>query len=129
MTDPVSDLIIRIKNAALAHKTEVAVPYSKMRYAIVAILEKEGYVSQVRQEPDGTHTQLVCALKYVGRDPLITNVKVLSTPGRRLYAGANAIPTTLGGYGVTIISTNKGVMGDKQARQLGVGGELLCQVW
>lgn len=129
MIDPVSDLIIRIKNAVLARKDEVRVPHSKMKQAVADILATEGYVTAVTTEPAPVGKDLVITLKYVGKQSLVTDVRRLSKPGRRLYAPAAQIPKTLGGYGITIVSTNKGVMTDKEARKQNVGGELLCQIW
>lgn len=129
MTDPISDLIIRIKNALMAGHGQVVLPHSKVKKAIADILAQEGYVAAVTVDETKDHAQLVIELKYVGKVPAITGVKRLSKPGRRLYAGTSNLPKTLGGYGITIISTNKGVMTDNQARQQNVGGELICQVW
>ena len=128
-TDPIADIIIRIKNAHMARHDKVTVPYSKMKKAIVDILLKEGYVSAVEVEEGKPFSNLVVALKYVGKLPAINDVKRLSKPGRRLYAPVNKLPRALGGYGITIISTSKGVMTDKEARKANLGGELLCQVW
>ncbi len=129
MIDPVSDLIIRIKNAVLARKNEVRLPHSKMKQAVAEILATEGYVTSVATEPAAVGKELVIVLKYVGKQSIVTDVRRLSKPGRRLYAPATQIPRTLGGYGITIVSTNKGVLSDKEARKLNVGGELLCQIW
>jgi len=129
MTDPIADMIIRIKNALLAHHDEVTMPYSNLKQAIGQILQKEGYVGEVEIKKDGPFSTLVLKLKYSGKMPTITDVRRLSKPGRRLYAPANKIPRTLGGYGITIVSTSKGVVTDKEARKQNIGGELLCQIW
>lgn len=129
MTDPISNFITSIKNALLARKESVVVPYSKLKEAVAKILVNEGYVSEVKIDESGSFKQIVLTLKYVGRMPAVTDVRRLSKPGRRLYAPANQIPKTLGGYGITIVSTNKGIITDKEARKLRVGGELLCQIW
>jgi small subunit ribosomal protein S8 len=129
MTDPIADMIIRIKNALLAHHAEVVIPHSNMKHAIGQILHKEGYVADVAIKNEGPQPSLILKLKYSGKVPTITDVRRLSKPGRRLYASAHKIPRTLGGYGITIISTSKGVITDKEARQQNVGGELLCQIW
>lgn len=129
MIDPVSDLIIRIKNAVLARKIEVRLPHSKMKQAVAEVLAAEGYVTAVATEPAPVGKELVITLKYVGKQSFVTDVRRLSKPGRRLYSPATQIPKTLGGYGITIVSTNKGVMTDKEARKQNVGGELLCQIW
>ncbi len=129
MTDPIADMIIRIKNALLARHNEVAIPHSNMKKAIGQILEKEGYVAGMEIRQGSVQSELVLKLKYSGKIPAITDVRRLSKPGRRLYASAKQIPRTLGGYGITIVSTSKGVVTDKEARQQNIGGELLCQIW
>lgn len=128
MTDPIADMIIRIKNALAARHQDVEIPYSKMKQAIATILESEGYVAGVEVKKDG-FPNLVVKLKYVNRVPAITDVRRLSKPGRRLYASSNQIPRALGGYGITLVSTSAGVMTDAEARKKNVGGELLCQIW
>lgn len=129
MTDPISDLIIQIKNAVLARKESIGVPHSKMKEAIAGILKKEGYISEVTTDEATGFKKLVITLKYIGKNPAVTDVRRLSKPGRRLYVPANDIPKSLGGYGITILSTNRGVVTDSEARKLNVGGELLCQIW
>lgn len=129
MTDPIADFIIRIKNAFMANKREVSVPYSKMKKSIADILEEEDYIESVEVVEGKPFARIKMRLRYVGRMPAVTEVKRLSKPGRRLYSAVNDIPRSLGGYGITIVSTNKGVMTDAQARKQNVGGELLCQIW
>lgn len=129
MTDPIADFIIRIKNAFLAKRHEVLVPYSNMKHSLAEILVKEGYLDSVEVDDSGTFKQLVLQLKYVKDLPSVTDVKRLSKPGCRLYSTAADIPRALGGYGITIVSTSRGIMTDKQAKKQNVGGELLCQVW
>lgn len=129
MTDPISDLLIRLKNAARAGHEEVRLPYSKMKAQIASILLEEGYLTAVEKVEGEPLATLQIGLKYVGRTPAMSDVKLLSKPGRRLYTSVKDIPRTLGGYGVTIVSTNKGVLSDKSARQQNVGGELICQIW
>jgi small subunit ribosomal protein S8 len=129
MTDPIADMIIRIKNALLARHSQVIIPNSKIKHSIAQILEREGYITGMELTEEKPQGNLVITLKYTGKTPVITDVKRLSTPGRRVYAPADQIPKALGGYGITIISTSKGVITDKQARQQNVGGELLCQIW
>lgn len=129
MTDPISDLLIRLKNAARAGHEVVEMPYSKMRAQIATILMEEGYLTTV-EKVDGTPlATLKVGIKYVGRSSAMSDVKLLSKPGRRLYTSVKDIPRTLGGYGVTIVSTNKGILSDRSARKQNVGGELICQVW
>lgn len=129
MTDPVGDFIIRIKNAVMARHDSVRVNHSKLNQALAEILKTEGYISDVSVDETTRFPELVLNLRYVGRQPAVTDVRRLSKPGRRLYSPSKTIPRSLGGYGITIISTNKGVMTDSQARKLNVGGELLCQIW
>ncbi len=129
MTDPIADFIIRIKNAHMARKTVVEAPFSRMKKSIADILVSEGYISSFEVKEEKPFNKLVVTLKYIGRQPAINDVKRLSKPGRRVYSPAGTVPKTLGGYGLTIISTSKGVMTDTDARKANVGGELLCQVW
>ncbi len=129
MTDPIADMIIRIKNALLARHSEVVIPHSKLKQAIAKILEQEGYVEKVDLQQQAPQSNLVIKLKYVNKTPAITDVRRLSSPGRRLYSGSAKVPRALGGYGITIISTSKGVMTDKEARKQNAGGELICQIW
>lgn len=129
ITDPIADIIIRIKNAHMARHTVVEVPFSKIKKSIADILVAEGYLADVTVKEGKPFNVLVLTLKYIGRLPVINDVKRLSKPGRRLYAPAKQLPRTLGGYGITILSTSKGVMTDKKARKENIGGELLCQVW
>jgi len=128
-TDPIADIIIRIKNAHMARHESLKVPYSKMKKAIVDILVEEGYLTSATIEESKPFNYLSLELKYIGKLPAINDVKRLSKPGRRLYSPVNKIPKTLGGYGITILSTSKGVMTDAKARKANLGGELLCQVW
>jgi small subunit ribosomal protein S8 len=129
MSDPISNFIISIKNALLARKESVAVPYSKLKESMAGILAREGYIGEVKIDDAAPFKQIVITLKYVGKLPAVTDVRRLSKPGRRVYAPAGQIPKALGGYGITIVSTNKGILTDKEARQQNVGGELICQVW
>lgn len=129
MTDPIADMIIRIKNALLARHSEVMMPHSKLKQSIAKILEAEGYIEGVEVKSDSIVPQIMIKLKYQGKTPAITDVRRLSKPGRRLYAPANQIPRALGGYGITIVSTSKGVITDTQARKQNVGGEIICQIW
>lgn len=128
-TDPIADIIIRIKNAYMARRATVEVPYSNIKKSIADILLTEGYISDVSVNEGTPFKTLVLTLKYIGRLPAINDVKRLSKPGRRLYAPSKQLPRALGGYGITIISTSKGIMTDKKARKDNIGGELLCQVW
>ena len=136
VSDPISDLLTRIRNAVLAEHTTVALPNSKMKSAIAQILKDEGYISGYEVVDDTKHPVqkvLRIRLKYVGerreRRPVITGLERISRPGNRIYTGKQEIPWVLSGMGVAIISTPKGVMTGQRARQLGVGGEILCKIW
>lgn len=129
MSDPIADMIIRIKNAYLARKVEVVIPHSKIKEAIGRILVDSSYVSEMKIEDIKPQKNIVLTLNYINKKPAVTDVKRISKPGRRMYAPADQLPRALGGYGVTIISTSKGVMTDKEARKKNVGGEVLCQIW
>ncbi len=127
--DSIADMLTRIKNALKAGHQQVVMPHSKMREAIAQILVDEGYLQSsevVKQEPQ---PELKLVLKYIDATPAISQVKRVSKPGRRLYTSSQNVPTSLGGYGLTILSTNQGVMSGRQARKKNVGGEVLCQVW
>jgi len=128
MTDPVSDMLTRIRNAAMARHERTLVPASQLKKHIAEILKSEGYIADVRQEEDPRSLTIV--LKY-GRDrtSAIDGIKRVSRPGRRVYVRHDHIPRVLSGMGVAILSTSRGVMSDKEARRQKVGGELLCEVW
>ena len=135
MTDPISDMLTRIRNALIVGHTSVAMPNSNMKVAIVKILKEEGYISSYEVVDGKTPGQKVLRikLKYVGerreRRSVITGLERVSRPGRRVYTGKRDIPWVLSGMGIAILSTPKGVMTGQRARQLGVGGEILCKVW
>jgi len=131
MTDPIADMLTRIRNANTAKHDTVDVPASKMKEAIANILLEEGYVKAVELVEEGKFKTIRITLKY-GKDKnekVITGIKRISKPGLRVYAGKDELPKVLGGLGVAIISTNKGVLTDKQAREAQVGGEVLAFVW
>jgi small subunit ribosomal protein S8 len=129
MTDPIADMIIRIKNALLVRHSEVAIPHSKLKEAIARLLLENNYVEAVEVNPVVPQAELVIKLKYVGKNPAISDVKRISKPGRRVYAPSKQVPRALGGFGLTIISTSRGILTGAQARQQNVGGEVLCQIW
>ena len=131
MSDPIADMLTRIRNANTAKHDTVDVPSSKMKLAIADILLKEGYIKKYDIIEDGGFKTIRIALKYgVDKDEkIITGIKRISKPGLRVYAGKDELPKVLGGLGIAIISTNSGVVTDKEARRLGVGGEVLCFVW
>jgi len=135
LTDPIADMLTRIRNAIMVGQPSVAMPSSKLKVAIAKILKEEGFVGAY-EVVDGSivgQKILRIRLKYVGerreRKPVITGVERVSRPGRRVYTGKREIPWVLSGMGVAIVSTPKGVMTGQRARQLGVGGEVLCKVW
>ena len=130
MTDPIADMLTRIRNALMVNKEVVEVPSSKMKKAIADIMLEEGYVSDVKLVEDGLSGKLVITRKYFGkRQPVINGLKRVSKPGLRTYAGVENMPKVMDGLGVAILSTNKGVMTDKQAKAANVGGEVLCYIW
>ncbi len=130
MTDPIADMLTRIRNALTVKKETVEIPASNMKRAIADIMLKEGYVKDVKEEDDGYNGKLVITLKYAeNRTPVINGLERASKPGLRQYSGAKTMPKVLGGYGIAIVSTNKGIMTDKQAKAQNVGGEVLCYVY
>ena len=128
MTDPIADMLVRIKNAAAVGKPTVTMPSSRVKLAIANVLKDEGYIADARVQQDGAKASLEIALKYYEGKPVIETLKRVSRSGLRLYRGKDALPKVLNGLGVAIISTSKGIMTDAQARQQGVGGEVLCIV-
>lgn len=129
VTDPIADFLIRIKNASRAAKAETIAPFSKIKAEIARILQEEGYVWAYEVLPNDGKPQIKVKLKYEGRTPAITDVKRVSKPGLRQYIGVDEVPRVLGGLGVSIVSTPKGVMTGAKARRAKVGGELLALVW
>ena len=131
MSDPIADMLTRIRNANTAKHDTVDVPASKMKLAIGNILLDEGYIAKYDLVEDGHFQTIHITLKYGAdkNEKVITGLKRISKPGLRVYANTEDIPRVLGGLGTAIISTNKGVVTDKEARKLGVGGEVLCFVW
>jgi len=130
MTDPIADMLTRIRNAVERRRPSVDIPHSKIKESIAYILRDEGFVQSVEVMPDGQFRKIRVALKYTEeRRPVLTHLKRLSTPGRRLYTGANNIPRALGGMGLVIVSTPRGVITGSRARREKVGGELICEIW
>ena len=135
VTDPIGDMLTRVRNASIIGHSLVAMPSSRIKVAIANILKEEGYIQdfEVTQEEGRPHATLRMWLKYVGdrrhRVPAITGVKRVSTPGCRVYSQKGDVPWVLSGMGIAILSTPKGVITGQQARRLGVGGEVLCHVW
>ena len=128
-TDPIADMLTRIRNAGAVRKTEVSMPYSNIKASIAELLTTAGFVSSTRVEGEGKLKVIVVTIAEDGSSPRITELKRLSTPGRRLYVGSKEIPTVKQGRGIIIISTPKGIMTGKEAKAKGVGGELLCSVF
>jgi small subunit ribosomal protein S8 len=128
VNDPIGDMLIRIKNGYLARKDVVEVPYSKMKEEIAKILVKEGYLKKFKIE-NLKFKILKLELKYEGKKPVIEGIKRISKPGVRIYAKAKEIPRVKYGFGITIVSTPKGIMTDRQARKENLGGEVICQIW
>ena len=130
MTDPIADLLTRIRNAQMAGDETVAMPFSKGKAEIVKILEEEGYIFGHTVEHTKPFSTLTVHLKYQSqKDPIIRCLKRISKPGRRVYTRKDDIPVVLGGLGINILSTSKGVLTGKKAKQAGVGGEILCEVY
>jgi small subunit ribosomal protein S8 len=128
MTDPIADMLVRIKNALAVRKTTVKMPSSKIKLSLANVLKAEGYILDVRQVGDAKKPELEIVLKYFEGKPVIERLERFSRSGLRQYRGKDALPKVLGGLGVSIISTSKGIMTDRDARQQGVGGEVLCLV-
>ncbi|MHB1668288.1 MAG: 30S ribosomal protein S8 [Thiomonas sp.] len=128
MSDPIADMLTRIRNAQMVEKATVKMPASKLKAAIAQVLQDEGYIDGFELLRDGVKADLQIALKYYAGRPVIERIERVSRPGLRIYRGQHAIPQVLNGLGVAIVSTPQGVMTDRKARQVGVGGEVLCYV-
>ena len=128
MSDPIADMLTRIRNAQLVQKAVVLVPSSKVKVAIAQVLQDEGYIDGFKVKVDGAKSVLEVVLKYYAGKPVIERIERVSRPGLRVYKGCDAIPQVMNGLGVAIVTTPKGVMTDRKARQTGVGGEVLCYV-
>ena len=133
MTDPIADMLTRIRNAIMAGHSYVVVPGSKIKVAIAGILKDEGFIENYGVTKDRPQPMIRIWLKYAGdrkdRRSVITGLKRISKPGRRVYTGRKDIPWVLSGMGISVLSTSKGVMTGKKARRLGIGGEVLCHIW
>ena len=130
--DPISDLLTRIRNGALAHKSDVSMPYSKYKHAVADVLKREGYLQEVKKEDNSLILSIAykrTADSFKSWQPLISGVKNVSRPGVRIYRKMSDLPRVLGGAGIAIVSTPAGVLSDKEARKKGVGGEVLGEVW
>jgi small subunit ribosomal protein S8 len=128
MSDPIADMLTRIRNGQGADKVSVSMPSSKYKQTIAEVLKEEGYVSDWRVEGDGVKKQLIVDLKYYMGKPVIEKVTKISRPGLRIYKSAEELPRVIGGMGIAIISTSKGMMTDRTARENGQGGEVICTV-
>lgn len=128
MTDPIADMLTRIRNAQMARRASVEIPASKLKKAIVQILQSNGYVGDI-SESEGMPNKLVVELKYHGKMPAIRSLKRESKPGHRLYKKSEEMPRVLNDYGIAIVSTSKGLMTNKDARTQGIGGEIICSVY
>lgn len=130
VSDPIADMLTRVRNASRARHLEVLVPASRTKREIARILKEEGFIADVQEEREGPAQLLRLQLKYVdGKVPVVSGLKRISKPGLRVYAGKTEIPRVLGGLGLVIISTSKGIMTGQQARQAQLGGEILAYVW
>lgn len=129
--DTIADMLTRIRNANLARHQTVEIPSTKMTRSIAKVLQDEGFIESHTQAGEDVQRKLIITLKYRGksRDPIIKNLKRISRPGLRVYSNRKELPRVLGGIGIAIISTSSGIMTDRDARQQGIGGEVLCYVW
>ncbi len=129
LTDPIADLLTRVRNGTLARKSEILVPYSRMKAEIVRILKQEGYITDFEVDTEPVVPQIKIATKTVNRTSAITGLKRISRPGLRRYVGAKDIPRVLGGMGISILSTSRGILSGREAKKQNLGGELLAYVW
>lgn len=131
MTDPIADCLTRIRNAYLAKKERLLVPYSKLKEALLLLFQKYGYIGEVTRTGSMLTVQLIYHQDEFGhhKEPAVSGIKRISKPGLRIYVGRDEIPTVLGGMGISVISTPQGLLADKEARRRGLGGELICSIW
>ena len=129
VTDPIADMLTRIRNANMKRHVTVDVPASKIKKQIANILLEEGYIQEIHEIENNKQGVIRITLKYVGKEKVISGIKRISKPGLRVYVGCDELPKVLGGLGIAIVSTPKGIITDKKARELGVGGEVLAFVW
>lgn len=128
MTDTIADMLTRIRNAQMASRHQARMPFSKVKLAVAEILCREGYLNKV-EKIDGSPIVLSVDLKYDGKMPAIQSIKRESKPGHRMYRNADELPTVINGYGIAIVSTSQGMMTSKEAKKLGIGGEVICSVF
>jgi small subunit ribosomal protein S8 len=130
VTDPISDMLTRIRNAVAVGHERVSMPASKVKVGIAQILVDEGFIDRFEQNEDGAHSQLELVLRYgEKRRPAIVGIKRISKPGHRVYRGAGELPRVQGGIGIAVVSTSQGLLPDREARRRRLGGEVLCEVW
>ena len=130
MSDPLADMLTRIRNALMAHFESVEIPGSKLKVSVAEILKREGYIRDYHVRQDGVKSTIVIDLKYdAANNAVITGLKRVSKPGRRVYVRHDRIPRVMSGLGIAVVSTSKGVMTDREARRQKVGGEVLCNIW
>lgn len=129
MSDPIADMLTRIRNALAVRKRTVKIPASNMKQSIASVLKQEGYISGVETEKDGAHQNMTITLRYADGVGAIEEIQRVSRPGRRVYCNAEDLPRVNGGLGIVMVSTSKGLMTDREARSSGVGGEVVCRVF
>lgn len=129
VTDPIADLLARVRNAAAAQKSELFVPYSKIKAEIARILKEEGYITDYELDKEAAHPRIKITNKIANRTSAITGLKRVSRPGLRRYVGSQEIPRVLGGMGISILSTSRGILSGREAKKQNVGGELLAYIW
>jgi small subunit ribosomal protein S8 len=129
ISDPIADMLTRIRNASRARHTDVAIPASRTKLAIAEILQQEGFIESFSEAQEGPRRSIVIKLKYVGKVPVVSGLRRISKPGLRVYASKTEIPRVLGGLGIVIVSTSQGIMTGQQARRSQLGGEVLAYVW
>ena len=129
MTDPIADLLNRIRNAQAVFHPTVDIPFSQIKYKIIQILAKEGFIDKFEKKGKKTKKTIRITLKYIGKTPAISVLKRISKPGQRIYLPYKKIKKVRGGYGITIVSTSKGLMDNKEARKKKLGGEVICEIW
>lgn len=129
MQDPISDMLTRIRNASSASLKETAMPHSKMKAAIANVFKEEGYIEGYFEKGEGAKKEIIVHLKYYKKKPVIEGIKRISKPSCRIYCGLTNIPKVRGGLGTVVLSTPNGIISDKKARELNVGGEVICYIW
>ncbi|MDK9581150.1 30S ribosomal protein S8 [Sneathia sanguinegens] len=129
LTDPIADMLTRIRNANAAKHASVSIPFSRIKESIANILKNEGYIVDYEIKEEGANKDIVVTLKFVDGEEVVKGLRRISKPGRRVYSSVENLPKVLGGLGIAIVSTPKGVLTDKECRKHSVGGEILCYIW